>query len=281
MMDTKLSLALKITNWCNMNCAHCCERSGMNAPMHFMPIETVEKYTAQFRDLDMRKYEHLVFTGGEVMAPYFHRQNFYVPQCLDVAYRGGFAPFIKTNGLWGGNGELRGRVLNDLAKMAHRHQRLVSLDISVDEFHNNVPHVAAIIEHVIKNSRLTPAIRISLVGLNTKNSRMRFAQLIGQLSARGISMRIIDDMTMAVEWNGVVVCIYYGFDVLVARMGRAVDNNLGRADVDGMPDASGASCLQIDNTDTAILNYKWRTPVQNRPMDMVVADLISRMNKAR
>ncbi len=276
-MNNKISFALKITNWCNLNCAHCCERSGQDVAPNLMSIDTVRKYLSQFRDLDVPKFEHMVFTGGEAMAPYFHKNYDYIPKCIDATFENAFVPFIKTNGIWGARSGLRTFILNDLANAAHKNQKLVSIDMSVDEFRNNTIHVANIIEDVVKNPYYAPAIRISLVGLNTRASKSKFVELVGQLCARGLRYEVLDRMTMAI--NGVPV--FYDFNTPVARMGRAVDNQVGHSVIDGMPDENGHCCFQIDNADTAILNYKWHTPVSGRGVNVVLPELVAQMTQAR
>lgn len=273
----KLNLALKITNWCNMRCAHCSERSGPECTPQLMPVGDVNKYVSQFRDLQVPKYEHLVFTGGESMAPYYHGEYDYVPRCLDAAYLNGFVPFFKTNGMWGGDAQLRTTILDDLANAAYKYQKLVSLDISVDEFHNNIAQTAAIIENVFKSPRNIRAIRISLVGLNTPKSRLQFINLIAQVCARGLTYQTIDRQTLMIGYNGVGAHVYYGFDTPVSVVGRAADNKIGTAYINGQPDIQTGSCLQIDNTNTAVLNYKWREPVGNRNLNEVLGHLTRQM----
>ncbi|MBP3545204.1 MAG: hypothetical protein J6J82_02755, partial [Alphaproteobacteria bacterium] len=128
----KISFAIKNTNWCNLRCAHCCENSGPNVAPDIMPLKYVEKYIAGFNDMPLPKWEHMVFTGGEAMAPYFHKRTEYIPQCLEIAASYGMVPFVKTNGVWGMNEELRHRILRDFANVAYRQDKMMSMDISVD-----------------------------------------------------------------------------------------------------------------------------------------------------
>ncbi len=278
MQAYKFNLALKLTNWCNLNCAHCCEFSGDNAPLNVMPIDAVQKHLRQFRELDAPKFEHLVFTGGEAMAPYFHGNYSYIPQCLDAAYKNGFVPFIKTNATWAA-GVIGTRILNDLATAAYKYQIMASLDISVDEFHHNVASAANVIEMVMKNSRLTPAIRISLAGLNTERSKYQLYTLIALLKNCGLDAIPVDNMTLAIGYKDTIASVYYDFSAPVVATGRAAINGLGHKAHIGAPDENGQCCLQIDNRDTAILNYKWRTPVAGQPMNTVLAKLISQMER--
>lgn len=274
----KLNLALKITNWCNLNCAHCSECSGPRQPKSLMPMDTVSEYISQFQDIRMPRWEHLVFTGGESLAPYFFGEYEYVPQCMDLTHKYNMVPFFKTNGMWGANKRLRERILGDMADNAHKHGRLNSLDISLDEFHDNVAPVAAILGDVFHDYYLAQAIRISLVGLDTQKSRNRLIELMSQVCARRISFKPLDNMTLLLGNGEFAGHVYFGFFTPVSIAGRAAKNNLGTAINNGMPDAKTGSCFQIDNNDVATLNYKWRTPVAGRPLNTVVAKLFEQMN---
>lgn len=277
MSKDKLNLALKITNWCNMRCAHCCDRCGPDNPRHLMPVDSVSGYIKQFQNLENPRWEHLVFTGGETMAPYYFGEFDYVPKCLDAAYRAGMAPFFKTNGMWGANSKLRGRILADLSDKAYQYKKLNSIDISVDEFHDNITPVATIIADIMHNPHLMHAIRISLVGLDTQRSRSKFIELIGQVCARRVQFKPIDRMTMQMGTGDLMANVYYGFDTPVTNAGRAADNKLGMIENTGMPDSETGSCLQIDDNDIATLNYKWREPVGGRNLNLVTANLFQQM----
>ena len=85
-----------------------------------------------------------------------------MPRCLDIAAQHKMAPFVKTNGVWGGNDVMRSRILSDFAAAAYRNNILMSMDISVDAFHNNVSSVVKILNDVVRSDYLAPAIRISV-----------------------------------------------------------------------------------------------------------------------
>lgn len=275
----KISLALKITNWCNLNCAHCSERSGPSVAPNIMPISDVRNYIAQFRDMRAPKWNHLVFTGGETMAPYFHGEQKYIPQCIDASYNAGFIPYFKTNGMWGGNQKMCDGILNDLADAAYRYNNMTTIEISLDEFHNNITQTARIISDVVKNARLNRAIRISLAGLDTPMANRCMIDLLGQICARRMAVRFVDDMTIRVEYGTLSANVYFDFGTPVSIAGRAVDNKLGTQPVSGMPGAGFGSCLQIDNAGIATLNYKWREPVAGLTMDELATKLMRRMNE--
>lgn len=277
MNTDKISFALKITNWCNMNCTHCSEYSNAQIAPNIMPLDKVEKYIGEFNAIPMDKWEYMVFTGGEAMAPYYHKQTEYIPKCLDFAGQLKMAPFIKTNGAWGINDTMRTKILRDCAGAAYRNDILSSLDISVDEFHNNTKAVVKIINDVVRSDYLAPAVRISLVGLNTRKSRVDFANLIETLRQTGLKVEWRQDGLLVVTVPGVRgVRLYYDLWTNVANVGRAKDNALGTYTPNGQPDFQTGHCFQIDNNDIATLNYYHRTPVNNRPVFDVVKELVTK-----
>ena len=243
-----------------------------------MPLKYVEKYIAGFNDMPLQKWEHMVFTGGEAMAPYFHKRTEYIPQCLEIAASYGMVPFVKTNGVWGMNEELRHRILRDFANVAYRQDKMMSMDISVDAFHNNNNAVVRILNDVVRSDYLAPAVRISLVGLNDTKSYATFMRLIDELRATGLDVDIRDDGSLAL-WVPYVrgVSVYYDLGAHINKIGRAAKNNLGQIVPNGRPHITDGHCLEIDNKHNAILNYKYSTPVNDRPMLDVVNELMTKI----
>ncbi len=274
----KISFAIKNTNWCNLRCAHCCESSGPNIAPNIMPLSKVEKYIGEFNAMPLPKWEYMVFTGGETMAPYYHGQTEYIPRCLDIAASHKMAPFVKTNGVWGAHTELRNQILHDFAAAAYRNNMVMSVDISIDAFHKNTNAVFNIVNDIVRSDYLAPAVRISLLGLNDTKSRIEFSNLIDALRANGL--------TVQVQKNGVFVInvphvhgtcaysVYYDLWTNISNVGRATENNLGKFVPDGRPDMETGHCLQIDNNDIAKLNYKHTTPVNNRPVYDIAKELL-------
>lgn len=277
--NNKISFALKTTNWCNLKCAHCCECSGPNVIPNIMPLGTVEKYLGEFSALPVDKWRHMVFTGGEAMAPYFHQQMEYVPKCLDMAAAHNMIPFVKTNGTWGADDNMRQRILRDVAAAAYKNNVLMSLDLSVDEFHHNDVAVYNILNDVVRSDYLAPAVRISLCSLNTQASHATFARLIERLQNSGLEIVVNNygEMSISVPMLH-KVSVYYDLLTNVSGAGRAKANNIGAYTPSGRPDPDTGHCFQIDNADIATLNYKYRAPMNGRPMIDVVAEL---MTKAR
>lgn len=274
----KISFAIKNTNWCNLRCAHCCENSNPNVVPNIMPLKYVEKYIAEFNAMPLPRWEHMVFTGGEAMAPYFHKRMKYIPQCLDIASSYGMVPFVKTNGVWGMNDELRHRILRDFANVAYRQNKMMSMDVSVDAFHNNTAAVCKVLNDVVRSDYLAPAVRISLVGLNDAKSYAVFMHLLDELRASGLDVDIGDDGSLAL-WVPYVrgVSVYYDLGASINKIGRAAENNLGQIVPNGRPHISDGHCLEIDNKHNAILNYKYTAPVNGRPVFDVVKELMSKV----
>ena len=88
--------------------------------------------------MPLPKWEYMVFTGGETMAPYYHNQVEYMPRCLDIAAQHKMAPIVKTNGVWGGNDVMRSRILRDFAAAAYRNNILMSMDIIMRKRMENI-----------------------------------------------------------------------------------------------------------------------------------------------
>ncbi len=245
-----------------------------------MPLGHVEQYIGEFSTIPMPRWAHMVFTGGEAMAPYFHRMYEYIPKCLEITTENNMVPFVKTNGIWGTDKNMRTRILHDFANAAYKSNTLMSMDISVDEFHNNLDGVTAIINDIIQSDYLAPAIRLSLVGLNTNKSYYgRFSELLRRLRACGLKIQRLDDGALLVgksdSWG---MMIYYDFHTGVANVGRGAKNSLGAYVPDGRPDSTTGHCLQIDNKDIATLNYRYTAPVAGRPVYDVTRQLLQRVH---
>ena len=274
----KFSFSIKNTNWCNLKCAHCCECSGPHIAPNIMPLSDVEKYVGEFCELQVPKWEHLVFTGGETMAPYFHNQQEYIPECLNIAVRHNMVPFVKTNGIWGADEDMRNLILRDFANSAYRNNVLMSMDISVDAFHKNTSAVVNILNNIVRSDYLAPAIRVTLVGFNDVKSRTEFVNIISALRAKGLIVEFNQNLEFIIAVPNVCAMkVFYDFGVNVSNIGRASDNSLGKYVPDGRPNAIDGHCLQIDNNDTAILNYKHRAHINGRPMNDVLKELLAKV----
>lgn len=245
---------------------------------NIMPLDTVEKYIGEFSALPIDKWQHMVFTGGEAMAPYFHKQMEYVPRCLDIAATHKMIPFIKTNGTWGMDTDMRQRILRDVAAAAYRNNILMSLDLSVDEFHHNDVAVYNILNDVVRSDYLAPAVRISLCSLNTPASHATFANLIGRLQNSGLDISVNNYGEMCVNIPMMhKVSVYYDLLTNISDTGRAKANSVGTYTPSGLPDPETGHCFQIDNADVATLNYKYRTPMNGRPMIDAVSELMAKV----
>ena len=78
-MKNIFTLSFKITNWCDLNCAHCCENSGPKRPGRFLPLEKTEKYLNEFKELPYNLSEYVVIGGGEGLSPYLFDNFDYIP----------------------------------------------------------------------------------------------------------------------------------------------------------------------------------------------------------
>ncbi|MBR5153251.1 MAG: hypothetical protein IKW57_00435 [Alphaproteobacteria bacterium] len=273
----KVSFSIKNTNWCNLKCAHCCECSGSNVAPNIMPLNTVEHLVSQFNKLPCVKWGYMVLTGGEAMAPYFLNMPQYIPTCLDIFARYDMIPVVKTNVTWAADDKLRQRVLGDFASAAYKHQRLMTIEMSLDEFHNNADNVANVVRDVATSDYLSPAVRLSVVGLNTPKRQMVFAEFLMQLCNRGLLVGAGADDTLLIEIPGKrIFPIYCDANAKIANVGRAKKNNLGVYSPDGRPDGTG-HCLMVDNNGVATLNNVHKMSMVNRDFQSVVRELMAKV----
>ena len=242
-----------------------------------MPLEKLDKYLSESKTMDIRPDQLLSIGGGEAMAPYMLGEQKYIPGALDLIYRTGYIPTIKTNGVWGNNNAMRQTILSDIAKQAYKHGKLVTLDISVDEFHNNQSGVVKIINDIIRNPSLAYAIRFCLVGFNTPASKVALNNLKQQLQNTGLNI----EQTCGGDWmmdipnsaDGLYVC--NDFNTPIYNLGRAQQTKTFTSTAN--PNGNdGFDCLQIDNNDSATLNYIYREPIKNRPLDIVLKSLLEK-----
>ena len=272
-MIKQWNLHFKITNWCNLNCAHCCECSNSAQPLNFLSLEKLEKYLYESAHMPTKPNEMVSLGGGEGFAPYMNNIQDYIPQALDIISKYNFVPTIKTNGTWGNNNTQRFQILSDIAKCAYKSGKLVTLDISVDEFHNNTDGVAKIIRNVVNEYYLCYAIRMCLVGFNTPQSAKALLRLKQELSKNGFHIETIppfNDWIIATP-NGSVTVIYNSFGSGIFDIGRAKRNKVYTTT--DIKNGTDIDCFQIDNDDIATLNYDYCEPIQNRNIYEVLCSL--------
>ena len=271
----KFALAFKITNWCNLNCAHCCENSSPRAQQRLLSLDKIEKYLYEFKELPYNISEYIVIGGGEGLAPYLFGNTDYIPDVLLKINSVDCISTIKTNGVWGNNPETRKLILGDLADVADKIGKLVTLDISVDEFHNNIPAVANIFAEILDNEYITKAIRPTLVGFKTQGSADAFAQLKRELLGRGLVMCRDLFGNWCVANTRVQIQVICDFESAIFNMGRAKKNNVATF-YQGAPGLHETNCIQIDNQGRVTLNYYYREKIKDRPLKTVMNSLIYR-----
>ena len=275
-MYGKFTLAFKITNWCNLNCAHCCANSSPRAQQRLMPLDKIEKYLHEFKELPYNLSEHIVIGGGEGLAPYFFGNLIYIPAVLSKINSVGGVSTIKTNAVWGNDTYTRNLILQDLAMNAHKMQKLVTLDISLDEFHNNIPAVANVFAEILSNEYITMAIRPTLVGFNTPASANALSQLKEELKARHLIVEQTENDDWAVySESGLGIRVVCDFENEIFDLGRAKKNNVATFH-QGATGLHETNCIQIDNQDTVTLNNYYREKIKGRPLKTVMNSLIYR-----
>jgi len=272
-----LTLSLKITNWCDLNCAHCCECSGRNNPTNFMPPTKAEDYIGEFQEIPFNLSKYYTIGGGEGLAPYQFDDYDYIPQVLSCIYKVDGVPTVKTNGVWGEKCNLRSGILKSLANSAYIGNKLLTLDISVDEFHNNLNGVANIITDVVQSDYLLPAIRISLLGFKTPGTQNTMAQLRSKLEDRNVSWDNISNGDIGVYRSGgsVGMRMIVLDDNEIFNLGRAKQNNISTTT--NQPTTSYVNCIQVDNNNLAVLNNLYFEQIAGRPLPRVFESLQSKV----
>ena len=270
----RVNLALKITNWCNLCCAHCCERSHRKEPFNLMPINQVEKHITQYVNMDVPVWDYVVFTGGESMAPYYIGQHKYIPMVADICANNDMSACFKTNALWGNKLILSASILKSLADIAHKHDRQISLDISIDEYHDNLNAAANIVNQIMNSQYLSAAIPVSFVGLNTPASQYKYQEFANILRQCGIHVGQMDTDGSIIMSKGDNLNVMFYENGTLLRLGRAADNNLTQRIPSGHTDLTNGDCLEITNTNKAILNYKFTTDAKDKTVGQIYNELL-------
>lgn len=241
-----------------------------------MPLAKIGKYLDESVQMDIRPDQLLTISGGEAMAPYMLNAPTYIPYALDLIYSTGYIPILKTNGTWGDNNTLRKKILSDIALRAYKYGKLITLDISVDEFHNNQSGVIKIIRDTLQNQDLCFAIRICLVGFNTPASQIALNSVSQELQKIGFEIKktINGDWMISAPNLDFGIYMYTSYDAPISPLGRAKQTKTNTTN--DIRDYDRISCLQLDNNDNAILNYKYREPIKNRPLNTVLQSLMSK-----
>lgn len=275
-MRPEIVISFKITNWCNLNCAHCCEFSNCHEKPKFMPLANMDNYLAESRTLPFVTNELVCIGGGEAMAPYIHKNPGYIPDALDLIYSYRYVPTIKTNGTWGTDDNLRKQILSDISAKAYKYDKLVTLDISVDEFHNNTKGVVKIIRDIMLSEELAYSIRFCLVGFDTPASIKALDKIQQELQKIGfkISKTLANDWIIEDSRGNLGLYVCNDFVSKIYNLGRAKQTKVYNSEYDsGL--ANMVDCLQIDNQDNAILNYLYREKINNRNLNAVYCSLLN------
>ena len=240
-----------------------------------MPLEKLDKYLAESRTLPIIPNELVCITGGETLAPYMYEEPDYIPNALDLIYSYKYVPTIKTNGAWGNDGKFRQKILSDIGAKAYKYGKLITLDISVDEFHDNYSGVARIIQDVLLSSRLSFAIRFCLVGFNTPASLVALNRVQSELQKSGFVVKktIANDWMIEAPNASYGVYVYNDFSSKIYNLGRAKQTNVYNDEYSPYL-IHESDCFQIDNEDNAILNYFSREQINNRPLSEVFRSLM-------
>lgn len=274
-MNKILALEFKITDWCNLACTHCPEDSCTKNPPVFMPLEKIEKYMDEFQELPFNTSKNVAVGGGEGMAPYLFGYEDYIPCVTGALHKFDKNVTLKTNALWGNTYKYRNPILKSLAKCAYFDNSLITLQMPVDEFHNNISGVSNIIADIVFSNYLLAALRVEITGFDTIGSVVARARLQSDLGDKEI--KTIDsknDDLIAYNESGVGIHIRTDYMSGVPRLGHAIKNHLYTSDEIG---GGFVNKLKIDSADNAILNNVVRAKIGDRSLTYVVQSLGEKM----
>lgn len=156
-MNTSITwqLFIKVTNLCNLQCAHCCECSGPNEAPTFIPISDVRTITENFKR-EKNTSPNVAISGGEPMMAYKHKP-YYIPQLIKLfAKQNFFYIELKTNTVWvtqpGAD-----IIFRDLTEISAKYPKLYTMyHLSFDSFHaNSNKNVSEFIRWYYDNDKLS------------------------------------------------------------------------------------------------------------------------------
>ncbi len=238
-----------------------------------MPVDKIERYISEFKDMGVPVWDYVTFTGGEVMAPTYIGHTKYIPTVADICARNDMSACFKTNGLWGNRLIKCDDILKCLSDVAHKYDRQILLDISIDEYHNNLDAAANIVQQIMKSQSLIDAIVVSFIGLNTSASQYKFNEFSNILRNRGFFVGPIDsDGTIMISKDNKSNVMFYDIGAL-SRLGRAADNNLTQHIPSSHIRSGDSDCLEITNNNQAILNYAFTTDIKDKTIAQVYNEL--------
>ena len=240
-----------------------------------MPLEKIENYIAQFQELPLNLSNRITIDGGEPMLPYVMGDENYIPTALCLISKAGAIPVIKTNGTWGQTYNNRSLILKSLAKNACFIGRPLTINMPVDEFHDNISGVSNIVADVVFSDYLRGTLNIDISGFNTIGSVVANARWRSDLKSKEIdTLDLITGDLVAYnnEGEGMHICMDY--ESGIKNCGRALKNHVYTND----NFTTYVNKIQVDNEDNVMLNYVVGDRLDNRSLSSVLDILINKIN---
>lgn len=217
---------IKVTNLCNNNCAHCCERSGPNCPPVFINQSDIREILTQFKSVK-NFLNTVTITGGEPMMSYSANSDYYIPQILTNCAKQGYETYLNTNARWtlDKNSE---KIFSDLSYHFSKFKKhKLYFRLSQDSFHTYPTESnTEFIKWFINNPNTTfPNSGLYMFYDTNQNKEKLFKNLIKKYNIRFI--QIHDSGTNQIyrhDRSNHFFCImpYQG----IQDMGRAKDNHI-------------------------------------------------------
>jgi hypothetical protein len=242
-----------------------------------MPLEKLESYLYQLKTTPVNIFPQISISGGEPFAAYIKKEELdssYIPNVAKTFFEYGYHPTFKTNGTWGKHDDTCKEVLDSIAQQASKYKHRIYLDISIDEFHNNLSGVSRIIYNTQKYKNLSDNLFITLSGFRTEKSQIALKNLYTELKKQGLNISPTDKL-----WQINNMLMGVNFTNSIFNFGRAKTKGISTANLPSYND--GLYCLEITYDDTATLNTRYSKPINNQHLSIVLGQLLLQFYKDR
>lgn len=198
---------LYVTYFCDLACDHCLSRCDPGRSKDVLPISDSLFYIDEFRKKSGMFSKIILLSGGESTSVYFNHSNDYLPTLISEILKRKCNMGIHTNSVWA-TSKKADLIWNDLISLGKKYRTGINLGLSCDVYHNNLDglyeSLKILSNPAINNKRIYPWIMSFKDDLNVK-------KLQGHISEKYPDMKI-----------------KYSLDDGVSKIGRALDNNLGK-----------------------------------------------------
>jgi len=198
---------LYVTYFCDLACDHCLSRCDPGRSEDVLPISDSLFYIDEFRKKSGMFSEIILLSGGESTSVYFNYSDDYFPTLISEILKRKCNMGIHTNSVWAVS-KKADLIWNDLISVSNKCHSGISIGLSCDQYHNNLPglyeNLRILSNPKINNKTIYPTI-------------MSFA-----------NDPVIKKVQTHISEKYPDMKIKYSLDDDVVKIGRALDNNLGK-----------------------------------------------------